>query len=95
MLEKKREHKANKTTKKLVLLKLRITVEATLWWKNMYFYKVRLFIYSLYLRCNTIGGYHGTIPWVDTTYDTIDKSHVWMNTMGGYIPWFTYNTMGE
>ena len=29
--KKKREHKANKTTKKLVLLKQRITVEATLW----------------------------------------------------------------
>ena len=33
MPEKKREHKANKTTKKLVLLKQRITVESTLWWK--------------------------------------------------------------
>jgi len=33
MPEKKREHKENKTTKKLVLLKQRITVEATLWWK--------------------------------------------------------------
>ena len=32
MPEKKREHKENKTTKKLVLLKQRITVEATLWW---------------------------------------------------------------
>ena len=33
MPEKKREHKENKTIKKLVLLKHRITVEATLWWK--------------------------------------------------------------
>ena len=59
MLEKKREHKANKTTKKLVLLKPRITVEATLWWKNMSFYKVRLVIYSLFLRYNTTGVYLG------------------------------------
>ena len=63
--------------------------------ENLSFYKVRLVIYSLFLRHNTIGGYHGKIPWVDTTYNTMGKSHVWMNTMGGYIPWVTYNTMGK
>ena len=30
--KKKREHKANKTTKNFFLLKQRITLEATLWW---------------------------------------------------------------
>ena len=48
---------------------------------NLSFYKVRLVIYSIFLVTiqwvDTIGGYHGSILWVDTIY----------NTMGGYIPW--------
>ena len=53
--------------------------------------------------------YHRPIPWVDTTYNTMGKSHVWMNTMGhlqyhgkinimgGWIPWVDsiYNIMGK
>ena len=34
-----------------------------------------------------MGQNHGSIPWVDTTYNTMSKFHMWMNTMGGYIPW--------
>ena len=37
--KKESEHTTNKATKKLVLLKQRITVEATLWWKNCPFTK--------------------------------------------------------
>ena len=34
---------------------------------------------------------------VDATYNTLGKFHVWINTMGGWIPWVdsTYNTMGK
>ena len=90
MPEKMREHKANKTTKKLVLLKQRITVEATLTWKFFSFYKVRLVMYSIFLSYNTMGRYHRWIPWVDTMgqyYGWIPLTIPWVNSMCGYIPW--------
>ena len=53
--------------------------------ENLSFYKVRLVIYSLFLSYNTmrdtIGGYHGSIPWVEATYNNMGKFHVWMDNM--------------
>ena len=61
MPEEKREHKENKTTKKLVLLKQRITIEATLWWTISPFTNSGLlFIAFFELQ------YHVCIPYVDT-----------------------------
>jgi len=35
--------------------------------------------------------------WVDLTYNTMDKFHGWINTMGGRIPRAnaTYDTIGK
>ena len=61
MPEKKREHKENKTTKKLVLLKQRIIVEATLWRTICPFTKWGLLFIAFFEI-----QYHRWIPWANT-----------------------------
>ena len=101
LLEEKGENAPKIKPQRIFLLKWRIIVRATLWWKKLSFYKMWLVTYSIFQL-----QYHGSIPWVDVTIPRVnsmgewipwvDVTTPWENTMGEWIPWVdvTYNTMG-